>query len=169
MVKQIILPLVAVMVFIALVGFYYKKSTNLSLPSPTSQASVGVTKKTLMIGDRIIPVEIVSTPELRARGLSGRTSLDQNSGMLFTFEAQNVTPSFWMKDMKIPIDIIWINDAKIVKIDKDIKPPSEGTIDSKLQVYNPGEPIDFVLEVNAGYSVDNDMRVGDSINLSGTF
>ncbi len=166
MVKQIILPLVAVMVFIALVGFYYKKSSNPVSPAASPQASAGVTKKTLMIGDRIIPVEVVSTPELRAKGLSGRTSLEQNSGMLFTFESQNTTPSFWMKDMKIAIDIIWINDGKIVKIDKNVKPQAEGAGDSKLQVYNPGQPIDFVLEVNANYSVNNNILVGDAVDLS---
>lgn len=166
MVKQIILPIIAVMIFIALVGFYYRKSSSSIPPASSPQASAGVTQKTLKIGDRIVPIEVVSTPELRAKGLSGLTFLDQNSGMLFTFDSQNVTPNFWMKDMKIAIDIFWIKNGKIIKIDKNIKPPADGTQDSKLTIYSPGQPIDFVLEVNAGYSENNNIQVGDAVDLS---
>lgn len=167
MVKQIILPILGVIAFIVIVGLYFQKSEKVSFPSisgPT--ASSQASKKIVMISDRIIPVEVVSTPEQRAKGLSGRTSLDKNSGMLFVFDSQNVTPVFWMKDMTFSIDIIWINDGKIVKIDKKIPFPAPGTPDDKLKKYDAGQPIDYVLEVTAGYSDANSIRVGDSVNLS---
>lgn len=167
MVKQIILPILGVIAFIVIVGLYFQKSEKGALPKVnTPGASAQPTQKTIMISDKIIPVEVAKTPEQRAKGLSGRASLDKNSGLLFVFDSQNVTPVFWMKDMLFSIDIIWINDSKIIKIDKKIPFPAPDTSDDKLKKYNAGQPVDYVLEVNAGYSDANSIRVGDSVNLS---
>ena len=86
--------------------------------------------------------------------------------MLFVFDAQNVTPVFWMKDMLIPIDIIWINDGKIVKIDTNLQPPKKGTLDKDLTTYGAGQPVDYVLEVSAGFSFKNKLEIGDNVNLT---
>ena len=84
--------------------------------------------------------------------------------MLFVFETKNVTPSFWMKDMQIPLDLIWIKDGKIVKIDKNA-PVEKDVPDNKLKIYSAGSPIDYVLEVNAGYSEKNIIGEGSSVEV----
>jgi uncharacterized protein len=151
-IKQIFLPLVAVGIFIVLVGLYTKNP--------------GIIKtKTLTIGSKSISVEIAKTAETRAKGLSGRSTLSEDSGMLFVFDTQDVTPIFWMKEMLIPIDIIWINDDRVVKIDKNVSPPEANTPDAKLPTYSAGGPIDYVLEVSSGLSDKNGIKIADPVVL----
>lgn len=164
--KSLFLPILGVMAFIALVGFYFQKGIKLNLPASGDAPSVISTQKRVNIGDKFINVEVADSPEERSKGLSNRQSLSEHSGMLFVFETQNISPVFWMKDMAIPIDIIWINDGKIVKIDKNVPVPQAGTPDEKLKLYSAGLPIDYVLEVNAGYCDKNNFIVGDAIDLS---
>jgi len=91
-------------------------------------------------------------------------SLEDGKGMLFDFGKKDIFPNFWMKDMKFAIDIIWINDNRIVDIDRDVK-PEPGRSDSELTLYIPPKPIDYVLEVNAGYAERNGIEVGDSVQI----
>ena len=158
MFKSIFAPILAVIAFIVLVGYFYKNPQKLSIQTPL---------KNIKIAEINIPVEIADTDEKRTKGLSGKSSLDEKSGMLFVFEKKGIIPIFWMKDMLIPIDMIWIREGKVVKIDKNVPAPVAGTPDSKLVNYSPGTPIDYVLEVNAGFSDKNNLKVGDSVDLSG--
>ena len=83
-----------------------------------------------------------------------------NHGMLFIFD-NYLQPSFWMKDMHFPLDIIWIKDNTIVKIDKNV--PLENN--QNLTKYKPQQPINKVLEVNAGYTRRYDIKVGNKIKF----
>ena len=104
--------------------------------------------------------------EERKIGLSRRKKLEEDGGMLFIFESENVFPSFWMKDMLIAIDIIWINDGEVVKIDKNVEPePGKNT--AELTLYYPDKPIDYVLEVVSGFSDKNGVNIGDKFSLEG--
>lgn len=165
MVKQIILPLLAVAAVVVAVGLFMKNVPQINIPGAHPAASSSTTAKTLTLGTKIITVEIANTDATRAKGLGGRTFLDPKDGMLFVFDEKGVTPEFWMKDMLIPLDIIWISNGKVVKIDKDIKPPKAGTPDSKLVIYSAGQPIDYVLEVMGGFSDNNNIKVGDPVVL----
>lgn len=72
----------------------------------------------------VIYAEVASTPQSRAKGLSGRSHLDPDEGMLFVFEEEGQY-GFWMKDMKFPIDIVWINEEGIVvHIERHVSPSS---------------------------------------------
>lgn len=154
--KNILFPLLGVAIFIIFVGVLTQKLQTKKIS--TKEITVGNTKVT---------VEIAKTGEERQKGLSGRTTLDANSGMLFVFAQKKAFPSFWMKDMLFPLDIIWIADGKITKIDKNVPIPSPAANQlSTLALYNPDKPIDYVLEVNAGFSDKNKLQVGDSVDLS---
>ena len=148
MIKQVLLPILGTVAFIIAVGLFVQKSK----PATTPTSSPIVT-----IGEKTIKVTVAKTKEERSKGLSGTTSLEENNGMLFVFDPE-ASPTFWMKDMLISIDIIWISDGKVVKIDKNVQ------IDSKT--YNPGQPIDYVLEVNAGFSDKNNIKVGDPATIT---
>ena len=165
MLKQIILPFLLVGAFVIGVGLFVKNSKNIKLPGIPTPASTTSSPRTIMVNSTEIKIETANTQSLRTKGLSGRLSLEENGGMLFVFETQNASPVFWMKDMFIPIDIIWINDGKIVKIDVNIQPPKEGTPDKDLSTYTPGQPIDYVLEVNAGFSDKNGIKVSDEVQF----
>ncbi|KKU10041.1 MAG: hypothetical protein UX13_C0022G0012 [Candidatus Woesebacteria bacterium GW2011_GWB1_45_5] len=163
MFKQIVLPFLLVAAFVTGVGIFVKNSKNLKFTiAPNSTATA---EKTVTIGESVIKVEIADTQSQRAKGLSGRSSIEENSGMIFVFDSQNVTPIFWMKDMIIPIDIVWINDGKVVKIDTNIRPPKENTPDKNLPTYVAGQPVDYVLEVNAGFVENQGIKIGDSVQI----
>ncbi|QQS38371.1 DUF192 domain-containing protein [Candidatus Woesebacteria bacterium] len=129
------------------------------------QTAVNESKRTLTeieINGVAITVEVAKTEEAIQRGLSGREVLATNHGMLFIFDKGNRYPIFWMKDMKFPLDIIWINDSTIVDISKNISNPNPGDT-TNLPLYKPGHPADTILEVNAGFSDIHNIRVGDLV------
>ncbi len=106
-------------------------------------------------------VEIASNQEQRERGLMFREHLDQGNGMLFVFESEGDYP-FWMKNTKIPLDMIWMNQNKyIVYITKNAQP----CIKDPCQQINPGKNALYVLEVNAGTADSLGMKEGDKLNF----
>jgi uncharacterized membrane protein (UPF0127 family) len=99
----------------------------------------------VVINGQTVNVELAISQEDRLRGLSNRESLGADQGMLFVFP-DYAPRSFWMKDMQIPLDIIWIKDNQIVGIAYSVAtaPP--------LIAYHSPEPVNYVLEVNAGWA-----------------
>ncbi|MHA7843251.1 MAG: DUF192 domain-containing protein [Winogradskyella sp.] len=91
-------------------------------------------------------------------GLMYRTKLDTNQGMLFIFPNEQIR-SFYMKNTKIPLDIIYINEEQqIVSFQKNAKPFDETPLPS-------GAPAKYVLEINAGLSDEWNLEVSDKIEF----
>lgn len=107
------------------------------------------------INNKIYTVEVAKTEFERTKGLSGRTQLDPNSGMLFVFDKPNIYP-FWMKNTLIPLDIIYINNNKVVEI-ATLQPQGGENIPR----YTPQNNANYVLELNAGSGV----KVGDEVKI----
>lgn len=106
-----------------------------------------------------VSVELAVTSEAQQRGLSGRAVLPPTQGMLFIFAAPGV-PSFWMKDMQFPIDIIWINNQTVVDVSENVPVPKNFW---ELPTYSPSSPVTHVLEVNAGWASANGVQIGDQL------
>jgi uncharacterized membrane protein (UPF0127 family) len=105
-----------------------------------------------------VAVELATTPDSRQLGLMYRTSLAPRSGMLFIFP-RRTNQSFWMRNTKIPLDIMYIaDDGRIVRIHERTVPFSEQGLPS-------GEPVRFVLEVPGGFSAEHGVRAGDRVEL----
>jgi hypothetical protein len=120
-----------------------------------------VPKKTLKIGESEVKVEIADSTEKMRLGLGERNSLADREGMLFLYNIKRPAV-FWMKGMRFPLDIIWIADGKVVQIDKQA-PHEPGVADPDLKRYISNEPVDAVLEVNAGFAEKNGIKVGDPV------
>lgn len=105
-----------------------------------------------------LQIEVVRTPQAQIIGLSGRSELCQNCGMLFDFPDYR-TRNFWMKDMNFPLDIIWIKDDYIVNISANVPLFTNGQITSVQS----GEAVNKVLEVNANWAENNNVKIGDNI------
>lgn len=118
----------------------------------------------LQIGLQTLNAAIANTPAERQQGLSGRKTMAADEGMLFEFGSPQ-TPGFWMKDMNFNLDLIWINQNKIIGITPDVPAPELGTPDNRLKNYYPPAPIDEVLEVNAGWDASNKIKTGDIVRL----
>jgi uncharacterized membrane protein (UPF0127 family) len=69
-----------------------------------------------------------------------------------------------MKGMLFPLDIIWINNQQIVQIDENI--PSPENINDTPLVISSRQPVEWVLEVNAGFAAVNSIKVGDRVVLN---
>jgi hypothetical protein len=91
-------------------------------------------------------LDVVNTEATRELGLGGRSSLARDQGMLFTFDTSGIYP-FWMKGMKFPIDIVWI-DKGTVKDVVTLHEPKDET--SMPEWHAPTSFADRVLEINAG-------------------
>lgn len=106
-------------------------------------------------------VELADTVEKQLLGLSGRESLPQNGGMLFIF-SESHRYTFWMKNMNFPLDIIWIKDGRVFEINANAQ-PEPGVKDSELKIFIPSQAVDRVLEVNAGWTSENNINPGDEV------
>ena len=116
-------------------------------------------KPQVTINNKTFNVEVALTDSQREKGLAGRTQLDANSGMLFVFPKSDIY-TFWMKETKIPLDIIWIDEGKVVEI--TTLDPQVGT---DIPSYTPKNKANYVLEVNAGMSSENNIKVGDGVKI----
>ena len=114
----------------------------------------------VLLDNHTLAVEIVDTPEKRTQGLSNRSSLPENTGMLFVFTDYRQR-NFWMKEMQFPIDMIWISDAQVVGIQKNVPIPTS----SQLLIYTSPEAVNYVVEVNAGWAEQHEIFVGSSFQL----
>ncbi|HEX9594771.1 MAG TPA: DUF192 domain-containing protein [Candidatus Saccharimonadales bacterium] len=125
-----------------------------------SAFSSRVSGPTATINSQAVSLEVADEQDEITRGLGGRESLPNDSGMLFVMP-EPIIPNFWMKDMLFPIDFIWIDEEmKIVAIT-----PSIG-VDSYPITFSPPSPVKYVLEVNAGLSAHNGWLPGDSVELA---
>lgn len=157
----------ASIIILALIGVFFFSSQNKDQTSqPISTQEKETTTQSLSIGDKTtISVEIADTPEKTTLGLSYRDSLPENQGMLFIFPESHI-PTFWMKGMKFPLDMIWIDENNtIVDITQNVPYPSPGTMEFELPHYSPNLPAKMVLEVNSGFVERNNVEVGDSIGF----
>ena len=112
-------------------------------------------------------MEVVDTPDSRAQGLSGRESLPGGAGMLFVFEEEG-SYAFWMKEMKFPLDMVWIDaSCRVVDITRDVPAPQPGQTLADLNTYGPESPAMYVLEINAGASDAAGLKTGDAVEFAG--
>ena len=108
-----------------------------------------------------IPVEVADTLKKRSLGLGKRTFLKKGWGMLFVFEKRK-PHRFWMKDMQFPLDIIWLDNHRIVHIIHNAKP-----VNSKddPEVMTSPVPVNFVLEIAAGRAAKLRLKTGQRMKF----
>jgi len=111
----------------------------------------------ICFSDGCIQIEVAQSQEERMKGLQARQYLGKERGMLFVFQ-ESKKHSFWMKDTFIALDIVWIDGEKrIVTIMPNILPCKT----EKCPVYTPSKNALYVLEVNAGVTIELGLNVGD--------
>lgn len=108
-----------------------------------------------------VNVELANSEEERRVGLSFRQYLGDYDGMLFVFES-DVSNPFWMKDMKIPLDIIFVDSNYFIVDIKEAQAPCTGTYCPNI--YS-SAPFRYVLEVNSGFVEKNGISKDGSLAL----
>lgn len=114
------------------------------------------------VGEKVYAVEVADTVSALAQGLSGRDGLASGRGMLFVFNPARVE-SFWMHDMRFPIDIIWIRDGVVQGVVADAQIPTRFSTPTFV---SPG-PVEYVLELAAGTAARDGIRVGATVDIRG--
>jgi uncharacterized membrane protein (UPF0127 family) len=105
---------------------------------------------------RAITLELAATPQQRSLGLMFRPVLASDRGMLFLFSATD-RHAIWMKNMLIPLDILWLNDRQqIVHIEANVPPCRR----EPCLVYQSPTPARYVIELAAGSAAQAGLRPG---------
>jgi len=118
----------------------------------------------ITIAGVLLSVEIAGNTSSQIKGLSGRKGLDMNSGMLFVFNHEDYW-SFWMADMKFPLDIIWFNsNRQVVWIEPNLQPCTP----MNCVELTPEVPAMYVLEVNAGFVTNHQIKLGTTFTFNAT-
>jgi uncharacterized membrane protein (UPF0127 family) len=119
------------------------------------------TSNRISIDGVVINVDLATTPAEQQQGLSGRDSMAPDHGMLFAFQSEDYW-SFWMIEMKFPLDMIWFNSSRQAVFFEQNLPPCGPTF---CQVFTPPVKAMYVLEVNAGFIATHQISLGDKFNF----
>ncbi len=122
----------------------------------------------VQVGPAEFFVLMAVTPEERAQGLSGRPSLPLDWGMWFDL-GQPTVSSFWMREMRFPLDMVWIDASlRVVEVTHEVPVPAPGTPEQELPLYNAGStPVRYVLEINGGLAREMGIAPGQPVRLPG--
>lgn len=116
------------------------------------------------VNGREIKVLVADTSERWFKGLSGRDALGEYGGMWFTFLSTDYY-TMVMRDMKFPLDIIWLDNGIIVDMAPNVQPEAD-VEEASLTKYRPRLPSNAVLEVSAGAIGQYGLKIGDKLDFS---
>ena len=133
--------LVCIAIILAVMAMVVRSLHNKIAPAPGAS---GLELRTITIGSVKLTVEVAANAAEQQHGLSDRSSLAADSGMLFPILDPNQT-GFGMKDMKFPLDFIYFDQSRVVETKENVP-----TALVPLPFF-PKEAVDAVLEVNAGW------------------
>jgi uncharacterized protein len=128
---------------------------------PTTSFVSSLPVREIKIGEAVLAVEVADTDSARRQGLSDRENLPNGHGMLFVFSKPGVY-GFWMKDMKFPLDFIWLKNSVVTQVVANVPAPTpQSPQPVNLQ---PNSEVDGVIEVPAGWALQNGVKAGVQIS-----
>lgn len=163
----------AIGVIAAAVVLYFNPAITSMLGQPEHQQQELIISKEVRSGNgyrqvnvsvngQVLIADIAATDEQIVKGLSVKNTLAENEAMLFVFDNE-AQYTFWMKNMKFPIDIIWIDaDKTVVHIEHNLQPCSS---DLLCPTYKPVDDSLYVLETVAGFAEKHDIAKGTAVHF----
>mgnify|MGYP000411485571 CR=1 FL=1 len=139
-----------------LISGFFMTTRLLAQPDETLNVRLGQSNDAFAL-------EVADTQLEQARGLMNRDSLDATAGMVFFFP-EAASRSFWMKNTRIPLDMIWLNQGTIVGITKNATPDT-GQKTTDLPLYDSPAAIDAVIELNGGAADRYGIIVGQHVQF----
>ena len=119
---------------------------------------------TVQIGGQTLSVLVADTYQHEVEGWSNKNDMGQYGGMLFIFSGSG-QHTMVMRDMRFPLDIVWIDGTHIVDIAPNLA-PEPGRTEAELTPYFARLPSTLVLELPAGFALKYGVRVGDSVKIA---
>lgn len=152
--KTVLLAL-ALFLPVAFLAFLFTRDTELVKPPETDSSAL----ERITLANIPLFVSIADSDAKRRQGLSGRERLGENEGMLFIFDTDSRW-GIWMKGMRFPLDILWIDaDRRVVYIEHSVAP------ETYPKTYRPETPARYVLELPAGFAEARGLGTGDLLEL----
>lgn len=133
--------------------------TQADLPQKNSGQSLPISAQA-KISSQVIDLEVAQTSQQQATGLMYRMSLANNRGMLFLFNSPQPV-SFWMKNVSISLDMIFLRDGKVVEIAANVPPCTTVS----CPVYGPDALVNQVIELRGGRAAELGLQAGDSVPI----
>jgi uncharacterized membrane protein (UPF0127 family) len=112
-----------------------------------------------------VNAEVAETPSEQWQGLMFRTTLAENAGMLFVFDHDQPL-TFWMMNTSIPLDGIFISSQLLVVFVAENLRPCPPSNCQNPQYFSSVTPAMYVLEVNAGFSGKNGIKLGTKVSIN---
>jgi hypothetical protein len=111
----------------------------------------------MQIGNDRFTLEVADDDASRQTGLMNRDSMGSRHGMLFVFDQANVV-GFWMKNTRIPLDIVFINEFGRVVAVKTMQPFDLRSVSSE-------QPAMYAIELNAGAAREVNVKANDVLTI----
>jgi uncharacterized protein len=135
---------------------------ELIISQEVRSGSNGYRQVNVTVNGMVLIADIAATDEQKIKGLSVKDSLAENEAMLFVYDNE-AEHTFWMKDMKFPIDIIWIDTNKtVVHIEHNLQPCSSELL---CPSYKPIDDSLYVLETVSGFAEKHDIAKGTPVDF----
>ncbi len=135
------------------------QQNSLQLQTKNSGQMLPIGAKAIM-GGEVIELEVTETPEQKMLGLMFRKHLPDNRGMLFPLEPPDY-PRFWMKNVEISLDMIFLRDGIIQAMAQNVPPCTA----APCPTYGPQILIDRVIELRGGRAAELGLAVGDRVKI----
>ena len=117
-----------------------------------------ISEEKISIESLFSKIEVVSNSQERKLGLMYRENLPYDNAMFFIWEYKK-RQCMWMRNTYIPLNVAYLDSSgKILEI-YDMVPLSDESVCSKKRVR-------YALEVNLNWFEDNNILVGDVLDLS---
>lgn len=141
--KHLALPIISfvlIFIFLAFFGIIFPK--------------IVISTTYVTLGDGIFQASLATKPHDRSKGLSGVDYLSKEDALLIVFPNESDW-GIWMKDMNIPIDIVWLDkDKKVIYVVTDASPDNSNNI-----IYKPKTPAKYVIELSAGTVKEKSIKI----------
>jgi uncharacterized membrane protein (UPF0127 family) len=124
--------------------------------SATSTASLPTVQ--MKLGRKTLTLEVANTQPSREKGLMRRDSMPSDRGMIFVFPNEEPRLGFYMKNTRIPLDIIFVSAAGNVVSIKQMKPYD-------LTTTYADAPAKWAIELNQGAAAEAGVKVGDKLDI----
>jgi uncharacterized protein len=132
-------------------------------PAPQSAQERGARRAEVRLpNDHVVVAEIADTPELQAKGYMFRREVGAGEGMVFLFAEPDIHP-FWMKNTLVPLDIIWMDEARTIVHIEANTPPCKS---DPCPTYGPMRKTSTVLEVRAGAAAAEGLKIGQKLRIT---
>jgi uncharacterized membrane protein (UPF0127 family) len=147
---------------INMLGGREDEGQELIIGNEATSSSNGYRQANVTVNGVVLVADISANNEQMTKGLSVKDALAENEAMLFVFGNEG-EHTFWMKNMKFPIDIIWIDGNKtVVHIEHNLQPCGYGLL---CPTYEPGQDSLFVLETVGGFAEKHDVVQGTQVQF----